>query len=95
MATKRSDSMKSVLSHDVPKNSPTAQVVNVALLTIAEKKVLANSPAREIGGGVARMPIGKRATELAAVQALHESNPSPVTRSKGRSYGGGKSSIVF
>lgn len=89
------DSMKSVLSHNIPKQPKSHVNVNIAFLTAAEKKVLVNSPAREISGGMARMPANKRGQELATARRLHEVNDSPITRSKGRSYGGGKSTIVF
>ena len=93
---KPNDTMKNVLSHDIPQ-SDSAINVNVAMLTAAEKKVLQNSPARETCGGMVRIPADKvhKAVQNVSAQALHDANPSPVTRSKGRSSGGGSSSIVF
>ena len=88
--------MGSVLNHDLPKSNAEVVNVNVAMLTLAEKKVLQNSPAREIAGGMVRLPQNKKHAKLAAhVKALGNANNSPATRSKGRSYGGGVSTIVF
>ena len=89
--------MKNILAHNVPKSGGAVNV-NVAMLTAAEKKVLQNSPAREISGGMVRLPRNNKFSkkqQQAMKMALKEANPSPVTRGKGRSYGGGTSSIVF
>ena len=89
--------MKNVLAHDPVKQTAKAVNVNVAMLSAAEKKVLEHSPAREVSGGMVRIPVKKFAgkDQERFAQALKDANPSPVTRRKGRSYGGGVSSIVF
>lgn len=96
MSGKPVDSMKNILNHEVPASSTKSIHVNVALLTAEEKKTLLNSPARETTGGLVRVKPSKRHQDMVtATKALQETNPSPVTRNKGRSFGGGVSSIVF
>ena len=97
MAKKPTSCMASVLRHDGPEPGAQAINVNVAMLTMAEKKVLQNSPAREVSGGMVVLPKSSlsKETQMRMGQALHDANPSPKVRSKGRSSGGGKSSIVF
>ena len=102
MSAKPVDSMKSVLNHEFTPATDQAVNVNVAFLSASEKKILQHSPAREVPGGMARIPKTKATTgqksvlnTKPAVAFSDTNNPSPVTRSKGRSWGGGVSSIVF